>query len=295
LPSGATGFNIYRQKPGGSGYFWLTSTTSSTYNDTGSVTEDCNRVLPVRNSTNATNKVTVCLPGASPVVPADTTWKIYRTYNDGVWTNSVLKWVTEETFDGSGIITPCFDDVGYATSLGNPPSAAQNVGSPAKVLLTNAAEVQGNLPLGLSPHPYAETFGFFGTLEVVVGTSVWVCPYPAATILFCQAALGRGYAPASTSVIVDVNKGTGATPTYGTIYTTQSNRPSIGVGRQIGAKAYPDVKTLVEGDSLSVDVDQIGGGATRTDKDLTVTVYMIAHGFPTGTSFVAGTTTGSGA
>lgn len=292
LPSGATGFNIYRLKPGSSGYFWLASTTSGSYVDNGSVTDDCNRVLPTRNTTNATNKVTVALPGA---VPADTTWKIYRTTNDGVWSNTFLKWVTEETFDGSGIIAPSYLDVGTATSLGDPPSTSQLVGSPDKLLLTDGSEVQGGLPMGLTAFPFAETWGFFGTLEITVGTSVWVCPFPAATILFCKAALGRGYAPASTSVICDVNKGTGATPTYTTIYTTQSNRPSIGVGRQIGAKTYPDVKTLVEGDSLSVDIDQIGGGATRTDKDLTVTVYMIAHGFPSGTSFVAGTTTGTGA
>jgi hypothetical protein len=292
-PAGATGFNIYRQKPGSSGYFWLTTAVGSSYVDNGSVTEDCNRVLPTRNSTNSTNKVTVELPGA---VPADTTWKIYRTTNDGIWTNSVLKWVIEETFDGSGIITPEYIDVGTATSLGNPPTTSQLIGTPAKVLLTGAAEVQGSMPMGLTAFPFAETWGFFGTLEIIVpGTSVWVCPFPAATIVFVKCALGRGYAPASGSVIVDVNKGSGATPTYTTIFTTQSNRPSIGTGRQIGAKAYPDVKTLVEGDSLSVDIDAIGGGATRTDKDLTVTVYMIAHGFPAATSFVAGTTTGTGA
>lgn len=294
-PAGATGFNIYRKRPGGANYLYLTSVAAATttWDDDGSVTEDCNRILPVRNTTNATNAINVCLSGASPVVPVGSTWKVYRTYVSANYDNSFLHWVTEETFTGSGIISPCTEDVGNATSAGKPPTSDQAVGNPSQIDMT--LETTGNLAMGRVGHPHEVTFGYFGTLNITVGTSVWVCPAPAATILYCRAALGRTYTAASQDVIVDVNKGTGATPTYSTIYTTQANRPRVLHGQQIGPKRYPDVVSLLEGDSLTVDIDQTGGGATPNDKDLTVTVYMVLHSYPTGVSFVPGTTTGTGA
>ena len=292
-PVGADGFNIYRKRPGTANYLYLASVTSVTpsFLDDGSTAEDCNRVLPARNTTNATNAIRVCLPGATPAVPAGYTWRVYRTYITSNYEQSFLWHITEES--SPGIISPCYDDVGNATTAGAPPLTDQGVGSPSKIDLEGESE--GQLPMGRTSFPYVETFGFFGTLELTVGTSTWVCPFPAATIIFCRAALGRGFAPAASEVIVDVNKGTGATPTYTTIYTTQANRPRISVGTQIGTKKHPDIRTLVEGDSLTVDIDQVGGGATPTDKDLTVMVYMIVHGYPDDIAYVPGTTTGSGA
>jgi hypothetical protein len=72
-------------------------------------------------------------------------------------------------------------------------------------------------------------------------------------------------APTGTAIIVDINKeGT-------TIFTTQANRPSIPAGQNKGAKsAAPDVTALAEGDTITLDIDQVG--STTPGADLTVEV-----------------------
>lgn len=293
VPTGADGFNIYRRRPGTASYVYLTSVTSATttFVDTGATAEDTLRVLPTRNTTNASNAVEITLPGATPTVPEGSTWRVYRTYLSSDYSNSLLQHVTEETFDGSGIISPSTEDVGNATSAGQPPLFSQSAGSPDKINLVT--EVQETLPLGLTAFPVTITFSYPGPLDVATGTVPWVCEYPAATIIGCRATLGKGSVPAATTVLVDVNKGTGATPAYTTIYTVQANRPYVPVGLQRGPRQSPSIVSLVVGDSLTVDVDQTGGGATPTDQDLTVNVYMIAHGYPDDTAYVPGTTTGT--
>jgi len=155
------------------------------------------------------------------------------------------------------------------------------------VNLTDAEEVQGTLPMGRVSHPFVTTFFWPGTLQEAIGTMVWVCEYPNARILGCRAALGVGFAPNGQDVLVDVNMGSGQspTPTFDTIYTTQANRPSIPVGYQIGERTVPDIQDLVEGDMLTIDIDQTGEGATPTDQDLTVTVYGVAYGFDADVTF----------
>ncbi len=76
-----------------------------------------------------------------------------------------------------------------------------------------------------------------------------------------------GTAPTGASVIVDVNKnGT-------TIYSTQSNRPTISAGANSGGPgSTPDVTSLAAGDYLTIDVDQIG--STVAGSDLVVSVIV---------------------
>ena len=75
-----------------------------------------------------------------------------------------------------------------------------------------------------------------------------------------------GTAPTGASVIVDVNKnGT-------TIFTTQSNRPTIAVSTNTDLADAIDVSALADGDYLTVDIDQIG--STIAGSDLTVQVWM---------------------
>lgn len=287
LPAGATGFNVYRRRPGAHQYFYLDSidmsvaTPPTTYEDDGSVAEDCDRTLPITNSTNSTNSVVVTLPGVTPAVPAGYTWKLYRTYVAGSWAVSLVHHIVEETFEGSGIITPTYTDTGLATSAGQPLEATTAAASPSKIDLEDGSEVSGRLPMSqVSAFPWAEVFGYRGVVVQHIGTAAWVCPFPQARIQSCRAHLGRGYAPASQQVIVDVNKGTdSATPTYTTIYTTQANRPRIQVGQQIGVPTVPNIIELVEGESLTVDIDQAGGGASPTDYELVVTIYMYVYGY----------------
>lgn len=143
LPTGATGFNIYRRKPGSNVYRWLASTTGSSYEDTGSVTEDATRTTPNRNTTNSTNNVLVALPGTTPSVPEGCTWRIYRTYVTNNYRNSLLKWVVELT---GGEVNVTYTDNGIATTTGEPMEFSRIPASPSKILLTGGAEVQGTLP-----------------------------------------------------------------------------------------------------------------------------------------------------
>lgn len=69
-------------------------------------------------------------------------------------------------------------------------------------------------------------------------------------------------APAGSSIIVDVNKG-GVT-----IFTTQANRPAIADGQTTGDSGTPDVTSLVEGDKITMDVDQVG--SVTAGADLTI-------------------------
>lgn len=285
LPSGADGFNVYRRGPGEATYSYLDSidmtvaTPPTEYDDDGSAVENCNRQPPNTNRTNSTNYVTVDLPGATPSVPSGYTWKIYRTYTAGDYSNSLLTHVVEETSEGSGVITPTYDDTGISTSAGQPRTSSGVTDSPSKIDLGDAAEVQGYLPVARNVVPFQIQFGKAGVLSTETGTFTWVCEFDYAEIQSCRAMLGRGSSAASSDVIIDVNRydSQAATPAWATIYTTQGNRPKVEVGEWYGSATVPDVTSLVKGDLLTVDIDQVGGGATPTDEDLTVTIFMLVR------------------
>lgn len=76
-----------------------------------------------------------------------------------------------------------------------------------------------------------------------------------------------GTAPTSQALLVDVNKnGT-------TIYTTQANRPTIAAGANTGGPgATPDVTSLVAGDYLTIDIDQVGISVAGSDLVVSVIV-----------------------
>ena len=282
-PAGAAGYNIYRQKPGNSGLLYLASvpisgtTTPDPYTDDWSVAEDCDRRPPNVNSTDASNSIDV---GFVDTLPDGYTWRVYRTYAPNNYTNSLLHWVVEETFEGSGIIVTTWIDVGGGTATGQPQSQSVVPNSPSKVSLTDMAEAQGRLPLaGLKYFPQVVTFGMTGLVAVTEGKVAWICEYPRAKIIGVRASLGKGYAPASTAVIVDVNVGVGLNPSsYDSIYSGTGAQPQIAVGDQMGDIAVPDVTTdLTLGDSLTIDIDQAGGGATPTDYDLMVNVMLLVQ------------------
>lgn len=281
LPAGAAGWNLYRQKPGDVSYFFLAAIPAGPtfVTDSGAVAQDCDRRRPTVNSTNDVNAVLVRLPEPPGLPAPGWTWKVYRTLTNGNWLRSLLHHVVEETFEGSGITATTYLDLGTSTTTGQPPTTSQIIGSPSQVDLADAAEVQGRLPMGhVQAFPFVVTFAYPDVQVTSVGTFVWVCEFPRAKIIGARAALGHGSFPAAAALVVDVNKGSaGATPTLSTIYTTQSTRPRIEVGAQIGARSTPQIVDLVEGDFLSVDVDQVGGGATPMDSDLIVSVVMLAQ------------------
>lgn len=73
-----------------------------------------------------------------------------------------------------------------------------------------------------------------------------------------------GTQPTGASILVDVNiSGT-------TIFTTQSNRPTIAVSTSEDQSGTPDVTAWTSGSYLTIDIDQIG--STVAGANLTVTV-----------------------
>lgn len=100
-------------------------------------------------------------------------------------------------------------------------------------------------------------FSRSGVLLVVAGNSRYPV-FNKMTILGVRASAGS--APTGAAVIVDVNKnGT-------TLFTTQANRPTIAAGANVtAAEAVPDITSLVLGDYVTVDIDQIGSTAAGSD------------------------------
>lgn len=71
-------------------------------------------------------------------------------------------------------------------------------------------------------------------------------------------------APTGAALNLDVNKnGT-------TLFTTQANRPIVAIAGTTSSHTAPDVTTGVEGDVLSLDVDQIGSTIAGANLFLTI-------------------------
>lgn len=265
LPVGATGWNIYRRAPGAPSYRYLTSTTSTSFSDDGSVAEDCDRTTPTRNTTRQTNQVTVELPGP---VPVGYTWRLYRTYVASGYTNTLLHWVVEQTVPGT--VDDSYVDTGGATTSGAPSNTSKMIGDGEP------------LPLGaLVGFPQVEQVVLAGTVAVAEGLAVWVCEYPRVTIVGFQLTFGRDLSLGNggadgDDVLVDVNEWTGASPMWQTIFSTQANRPVVADGDiRSTVLAVPDRRDLVAGDRLTFDVDQVGGGPA--EHDLTITMLYFAE------------------
>lgn len=99
------------------------------------------------------------------------------------------------------------------------------------------------------------------TLVVQAGTARWYAPVNL-TITAVRASVGT--APTGASAIFDVNKnGT-------TIFTTQSNRPTIAASSFTDLADAIDVTTLSAGDYLTVDIDQIGSTVPGADATIQI-------------------------
>ena len=70
--------------------------------------------------------------------------------------------------------------------------------------------------------------------------------------------------PTGANIILDINKNGES------IYTTQSNRPSILVNTTTPTTALPDVTNINVGDKISLDIDQTG--STVAGENLSVTI-----------------------
>lgn len=289
LPIGATGLNCYRKSPSGLHYLFLVSIAASSngqsWIDDGTAGPNPDRTLPPINRTSNDNMVFVAYPGATPTIPEGWSWRIYRTQDPADWGRSFL---TELRPLGTPPTTPTvYPDVGSATSLGGPPASAQVIKAPDKIDLTDAAEVQGELPPGCVTVPHVISFTHPGPVTVGQGTFTWVCEFEEADIVDCRAYLGVGSKPATQDVIVDVHasRPSQGQSTWASIYNNGPTRPTVPVGTTVGTPTTPSVTHLEAGDLLRVDRDQAGGGATPTDLNLVVNVLMYTKYGPTDASY----------
>jgi len=100
------------------------------------------------------------------------------------------------------------------------------------------------------------TLGASGNLAVATGVSRLPVTFDG-TILTCRAMVNT--APTGATAIFDVHKnGT-------TVFTTQANRPTVAISGTDSGAAVPDVTSVVSGDYLTVDIDQIGSSVAGAD------------------------------
>lgn len=283
LPGGATGWNIYKREPNQNQFYYLTSvnmnvaTPPTSYTDDGSDTVDCNRIPAARNTTANNSAIELAIPGATPTVPAGAIgWKLYRAGDDGNWDYSFLAFINDEV--SPGVINTGYTDTGIATQAGRYPDVSEIPASPSKIDLTS--EVSGILPqVNVAPR-YVVNFSFPDTLSVGEGAWSWLSPYSGMRIVEVTIHLGPDSYPSSNNVVVDILKysPSDATPQWQSIFTSSAAMPKVLVGNMIGSPVivFNGLEELEKGDLIRADVYQAGGGATPTDRNLVVTVYVEA-------------------
>lgn len=123
LPTGATGWRIYRKGPGDSDYFWLDTTTTGPYVDDGlDLALNCTAKRPTQNTTNSTNQFVLDLNEFSlPLDSRISSWRIYRTNTVGFFgATSLLATVVETTTEGGSDLVTTYTDSGSITFAGSP-------------------------------------------------------------------------------------------------------------------------------------------------------------------------------
>lgn len=129
--------------------------------------------------------------------------------------------------------------------------------TPAPIEHTHPVEVHSHTQWLYPP------FTFPGVASVQTGGPRWYAPF-ACTIVGVRASVN--VAPTGSSLIVDVNKNGSS------IFSTQSNRPTIAASGFTDMADAINVPGLTLGDYLQCDIDQIG--STLPGEDVTVQVLM---------------------
>lgn len=119
LPSGATRYNVYRRRPGQNVFYYLGTSTTTPFYDSGEV-EDTTITSPVFNTTNNTSSITITIPTGS--IPDDVYgWKIYRTTTPGTYDSySLVHHVVEPTTEFATDLRTTWTDAGDVLQEGAP-------------------------------------------------------------------------------------------------------------------------------------------------------------------------------
>jgi hypothetical protein len=122
LPSGATGWKIYRKEPGDSEYFLLASVTSGpTYVDDGTTDPDCTKKRATSNSTNASNSITISIHSTDlPLDSRVVSWRIYRSTSGNFGERSLIATQTETTTENGTDLVTSYTDNGDIGQTGIP-------------------------------------------------------------------------------------------------------------------------------------------------------------------------------
>lgn len=108
-----------------------------------------------------------------------------------------------------------------------------------------------------------QSFSAPGTLSIKTGKGRFYAP---ADFDIAAITVSCGAAPVGQSIVVDINKN------GSTIYTNQSNRPSISGGNFYALATTPNITSISAGDYITVDIDQVG--LTFAGSDLTVVLQL---------------------
>jgi hypothetical protein len=271
LPSGATGWNIYRKGPTDLEPIFLTSTVTNTVIDNGALKASPFRTPPSGNTTSSMNSVVIGLEGQE--LPAGCTLKIYRTLDQGDWSRSFVNRV-------SGLP---YTDTGHATQTGAPLARSIALGGAPKIRFFE--NTTGSLPPSAFVTARLATFNLAGPVTTGLSPWQWICEYDDAALQSIRATLGRGSTPAAFPVKATVwLRREGETEWTPIVLSSGETQwwAEVGVGQTIGPPAfvssnYANPPRLKLGDALRAVVLQSGGGATPTDSDLSLTVTMLVR------------------
>lgn len=272
LPPGATGYNVYRRGPVDVELVFLASSLATDpYVDDGSVTPDSHHRAPTANTTNSTSSVALETPTSPPLG-----WSVrfYRSFFQGDWTNTLLAWMAQTQVgfnDGVPITTT---DVGASTGSGTPQTSGLSIGSPPKVLLTNASEANGTLPPGLVTVPIQVTLAQAGPVLVGRLPFIWVNEFDRARVAGMRVSLGRGATIIDGYDWVDLEYLDASDPMA--TWVGEPYGPVVIYSGFIGDYTLPLYDTLIlgPGDALAVNVVTNDTSGTEPDFDMVVTVSM---------------------
>ena len=271
LPSGATGWNLYRKAPTEIGFRRLYSEMRWQGGDLGDDGGDQRSFqrAPDENTTYTTSSITVKL---STPLGALQTAKIYRTFDSSNWEQSLVAWTP----------TLPYIDQGFPTTAGYPPDVSAGVGGAPKIRL--GVDTTGSLPAGLATSAYTAMFNIPGQVQVGFWPWQWINEFDVFYLLRMRANLGRDSWPDAAPVKIALDVRRRWDRRYWQRFTQNDIPLILEIPQQANGATLvfpPDTQPeprLYPGDGLRVAIVQAALGS-GTDTDLSVSVVgAVQHG-----------------
>jgi len=282
LPTGATGWHIYRKGPGDSDYFYLDNeTTGPDYVDDGlDLALDCTKSRPLQNTTNSTNKIIVDLAAATlPLDERIVQWRIYRTNTVGFYgPTSLLASVVETTTQAGTDLVTSYTDTGAITFTGSPLS--QTVVPPPIPQLDPSDVFSGDARLQAKHAPqgiHAHCTSLIGTLAVQDYNQFYVTedmPLERLDVFFQTAPTGLTGSDYVTIRISDDATGNAVQSVY-TTSVEENERQSIfnnATGGTFTLSDGVDTTSAIDFDALATVIE------TRLEADIAAITDVLVSG-----------------